>query len=141
MAVHFDFWKYFLDLLISVDDKGGSLNSHKGAAHKRFLLEDAVLFGCRLVLIGKQWERKLVLRDELFVGIDRIETDAKNLGVGGLKLFPEIPKIARFFCATRRIILWIEIKNEAFLSFKILKAYIAPVTRGKRKFRSFVTFF
>jgi len=77
---------------------------------------------------------KLLMRF-LFVG-----REAENADTFALIHLVGVAKRARFFGTTRRIVLWIKIKNDA-LTFEVFKLYRLPVLIVRLKSRSPITFF
>src|SRR3989338_8026754 len=127
MAVDFDFGKDFFNFAFGINHKRGALDSEKRISVEEFFLINAVGLSHGFIGIRKQWKWKFVFRDEFFVGIDVIETDAINFSAFGLKLFPQGAEITGFFRAARCVVFGIKIKDDRF-AFQTFKANRSSVT-------------
>ncbi len=82
MPVHLHFGKNLANRAVAIDHEGGSLDAHKLASVKRFLLVDPVGLGNRLIGVGEQRKVEFVLGSELVMRLRRIGADPHDLGAG-----------------------------------------------------------
>ncbi len=89
-----------------------------------------------MVGVGEQRERDSVLVGEPGLALLIKNADAEHRGLGRLERGQPLLKLARFLCAARRVVLWIEIEDDwaAFVIGEPVRLTILIVERERGRF-------
>src|SRR5262249_48544148 len=98
-------------------------HAHELAAVEAALLPGAVFVGNRMILVGQQRERQVVLRGELRLALRVKHADAEHGRANLLEMGKIVLKVAGFLRAAWRVVLRIEIKHQR-LAGVVLQAMI-----------------
>ena len=105
-----DLLQHSFDFAVGPDDKGATLGAHVFLSIHALLNPYAIGFDDLLVLITDEREREFELGDEFLVLLDRVDADAKDVGLF-FKVRPGITNGAGLRRASWCIVLRVEVED------------------------------
>jgi hypothetical protein len=96
-----------------VDDERGALDAADLSAVEELVLDDAEGLAGLLFRVGQQLEWKLLLCLEALVRLQRVARDAVDLRPGAPELPVQVAEIAALRGAAGRVVLGVEVENQA----------------------------
>src|SRR3989338_1922952 len=114
----------FGDDPFGINQKGDPFDPHIFPSHKFLFSPNVVGFYQFFLFVGQKGEGEGIFFYKFGVTLYRIDTDAKNLNIVFLKIFPCIANAAGLFGATRGVIFRIKIEQHPFSA--ILRKGVLP---------------
>lgn len=139
MAGEFGIGEDLSDFAFFINDERGTLNPPDLNSIKRSGLEHPIAAAGFHVSIAQEEKGDMVFCDELGMGVERFNTDAKNPCTEFYEFLKMVSEVAYEFDVLRGVVFGIEKEDEGFI-LKFTERDLIPVARREDKIRCQVIF-